>query len=95
MAETFEINCAPHNYYSHLSTLHSLHLCAVTPNVRICEIDIDDVPWKDELITGALVIERGEALLPDGPGWGADLDESVARAHVWERDRPPGFSAAR
>ena len=44
--DTFEINCAPHNYYSHLSTLHSLHLCAVIPNVRICEIDIDDVPWK-------------------------------------------------
>ena len=46
MAEAYEINIAPHNYYSHLADLHSLHLCAVLPNVRIMEIDIDDVPWK-------------------------------------------------
>jgi L-alanine-DL-glutamate epimerase-like enolase superfamily enzyme len=38
------LNVAPHNYYSHLSTLMSAHLCAVLPNVRIMEIDIDDVP---------------------------------------------------
>ena len=43
MAEAYEINIAPHNYYSHLADLHSLHLCAVLPNVRIMEIDIDDV----------------------------------------------------
>ncbi len=24
----------------------AVHLCAVLPNVRIMEIDIDDVPWK-------------------------------------------------
>jgi len=46
LAEACEINIAPHNYYSHLADLHSLHLCAVLPNVRIMEIDIDDVPWK-------------------------------------------------
>ena len=91
MAETFEVNCAPHNYYSHLSTLHSVHLCAVIPNVRICEIDIDDVPWKDDLITEKLEIDQGDVLIPDRPGWGADLNEEVARAHVWERDRPPGY----
>ena len=92
MAETFEINCAPHNYYSHLSTLHSMHLCAVIPNVRICEIDIDDVPWKDDLITEKMEFDQGDVLIPDRPGWGADLNEEVARAHVWERRRPPGYS---
>ena len=70
MAETFEINCAPHNYYSHLSTLHSVHLCAVIPNVRICEIDIDDVPWKDDLITEKLEFDQGDVLIPDRPGMG-------------------------
>ena len=38
MAEAYEINIAPHNYYSHLADLHSLHLCAVLPNVRIMKI---------------------------------------------------------
>ena len=47
LAEACEINIAPHNYYSHLADLQSLHLCAVLPNVRIMEIDIDDVPWKE------------------------------------------------
>ena len=66
MAETYEINIAPHNYYSHLADLHSLHLCAVLPNVRIMEIDIDDVPWKNELVTRPPVIEDGHIFLPKG-----------------------------
>ncbi len=82
---------APHNYYSHLSTLHSLHLCAIIGNVRICEIDIDDVAWKDDLITEKMEFDNGDVLIPDRPGWGADLNEEVARAHVWEPGRLPGY----
>jgi galactonate dehydratase len=94
LAETYELNVAPHNYYSHLSTLHSLNLCATVPNVRIMEIDVDDVPWKDELVDAPPAIEQGEVLLPTRPGWGADLVEAVARKHVWEPGRLPGYSAA-
>jgi L-alanine-DL-glutamate epimerase-like enolase superfamily enzyme len=83
MAEAYEINIAPHNYYSHLADLHSIHLCAVLPNVRIMEIDIDDVPWKAELVTRPPAIKDGHIHLPTGPGWGADIDEKVLRAHPW------------
>ncbi len=92
LAESYELNIAPHNYYSHLSTLHSLHLCATVPNVRIMEIDVDDVPWKDELVDHPPVIEDGHAVLPTRPGWGADLNEAIARKHVWEPGRPPGYT---
>jgi L-alanine-DL-glutamate epimerase-like enolase superfamily enzyme len=92
LAESYELNVAPHNYYSHLSTLHSLHLCATVPNVRIMEIDIDDVPWKDELVDHPPVIEDGHAVVPARPGWGADLVEAVARKHTWEPGRLPGYS---
>jgi L-alanine-DL-glutamate epimerase-like enolase superfamily enzyme len=95
LAESYELNVAPHNYYSHLSTLHSLHLCATVPNVRLMEIDVDDVPWKDELVDHPPVVERGEVLLPARPGWGADLVEAVARQHVWEPGRLPGYSDLR
>jgi Enolase C-terminal domain-like len=44
MAEAYEVNCAPHNFYGHMSTLMSAHFCAAIPNFRIMEIDIDDVP---------------------------------------------------
>jgi L-alanine-DL-glutamate epimerase-like enolase superfamily enzyme len=92
LAESYELNIAPHNYYSHLSTLHSLHLCATVPNVRIMEIDIDDVPWKDELVDHPPVVENGHALIPTRPGWGADLVEAAARKHPWGPGRLPGYS---
>jgi L-alanine-DL-glutamate epimerase-like enolase superfamily enzyme len=56
------------------------------------EIDVDDVPWKDELVSHPPVIEAGHVLLPTRPGWGAELNEAVARAHVWEPGRLPGYS---
>ena len=92
LAESHEINVAPHNYYSHLSTMQALNLCATVPNVRICEIDIDDVPWKDDLTGGPLEFHDGGVLdIPDKPGWGVELDEEVARAHAWVRGRGPGY----
>ncbi|MBE25694.1 MAG: enolase [Rhodospirillaceae bacterium] len=81
MAEPYEINVAPHNFYGHLSTLMSAHFCAVVPHLRIMEIDPDDVPWKDDLVTVPPVIENGVLKLPTGPGWGADPDEDAIRAH--------------
>jgi L-alanine-DL-glutamate epimerase-like enolase superfamily enzyme len=92
LAESYELNIAPHNYYSHLATLHSAHLCACVPNVQIMEVDVDDVPWKDALVDRPPVIESGELVMPTRPGWGADLDEAVARQHVWEPGRLPGYS---
>ena len=44
LAEACEINIAPHNYYSHLADLHSLHLCAVLPNVRALHLAIGKTP---------------------------------------------------
>ena len=92
LAESHELNIAPHNYYSHMSTYISLALCASLPNVRIMEIDIDDVPWKDDLVDEPPVVEDGHMLLPTRPGWGADLNEDVARERVWERGRGPGYT---
>jgi galactonate dehydratase len=92
MADAYERTVAPHNYYSHLADLHSMHLCAVLPNVRIMEIDIDDVPWKADLVTNPPRIEHGEMLLPTGPGWGAEIVEEVLAAHPWEpKGRAVGY----
>jgi L-alanine-DL-glutamate epimerase-like enolase superfamily enzyme len=88
MADAYELTVAPHNYYSHLADLHAIHLCAVLPNVRIMEIDVDDVPWKKQLVTNPPTIEDGHILLPTGPGWGADIDEDVLREHAWQPRKP-------
>ncbi len=84
LANVFQLNVAPHNYYSHLATHMSASLCGVLPNVRIMEIDIDDVPWKDDLTTHVPDITDGYMKTPTTrPGWGTDLNEEVAKAHPW------------
>jgi L-alanine-DL-glutamate epimerase-like enolase superfamily enzyme len=88
MAEPYEINCAPHNFYGHMSTLMSANLCAAMPNFRIMEIDIDDVPWKDDLVTHPPVIQNGELIVPTRPGWGADINEEAVRAHPPKNPHP-------
>lgn len=88
MADAYEINCAPHNFYGHLATMMGAHLAAIIPNFSIMEADIDDVPWKDELVTQVPAIEQGIMAVPRGPGWGADINEEALRAH------PPRFPHA-
>jgi galactonate dehydratase len=81
MAEPYQVNVAPHNFYGHLCSCISANFCAAIPNFRIMEIDIDDVPWKDDLVTHPPVIEDGHLLLPTRPGWGTDINEEAVRAH--------------
>jgi galactonate dehydratase len=81
MAEAYEVNVAPHNFYGPLATLMSAHFCATVPNLRIMEFDVDKVPWHDELVTSAPTVEQGRLLLPSEPGWGAEINEEVIRAH--------------
>jgi galactonate dehydratase len=91
MADSYEVNVAPHNFNGHIGSLMSAHMCAAIPNFRVMEIDIEDVPWKDDLVTPVPVIENGELVLPKGPGWGVEVNEDVIRAHPpqpmgrWER----------
>ena len=85
LAEAYQLNVAPHNYYSHLSTCISASLCAVLPNVRIMEIDVDDVPWREDMVTNVPAIENGYLTIPSGPGWGTEMVEDVLKAHPWEK----------
>src|SRR5690242_18784476 len=91
MADAYEVNVAPHNFNGHIGSLMSAHMCAAIPNFRVMEIDIEDVPWKDELVSPTPKIENGMFVLPTGPGWGVEVNEAVIRAHPpqpmgrWER----------
>ena len=85
MADTYEVNIAPHNFYGHLATMMNAHFCAVAPNFRIMEIDVDAVPWLDELYTVTPRIEAGHLVLPSGPGWGTEVNEAGVRKHPARR----------
>jgi len=81
MADVYEVNVAPHNFYGHLASAISAHFCAAVPNFRIMEIDIDGVPWRDEIVDNPPVFENGDYLLPKGPGWGVEPNEAAMRRH--------------
>ena len=83
LAELYEMNVAPHNHHSHFGTFMTAHFAAAIPNLRILEVDIDDVAWKDEIVTALPHIENSMLSLPTGPGWGIEVNEEAVKAHPW------------
>jgi L-alanine-DL-glutamate epimerase-like enolase superfamily enzyme len=86
LADAYDTNVTAHNFTSHLATQISGHFAAVTPNMQIMEFDPDEVTWLHEYFTQPLVIENGELVLSERPGWGMDVNEAAVR------DRPAGSS---
>jgi galactonate dehydratase len=81
LAEAYAVNVAPHNFYGHLATHTSLHFAAAVPNLRILELEVDDVPWQADMVTHPVVVEDGHALIPDRPGWGCEVNEEALTEH--------------
>ncbi|HEY4069315.1 MAG TPA: mandelate racemase/muconate lactonizing enzyme family protein [Burkholderiaceae bacterium] len=81
LADAFETHVAPHNPVGELGNLMSAHFCAAAPNVRIMELRPDEAPWTRDFVTHLPVVEDGELLIPDRPGWGAEVNEAALRAH--------------
>ena len=83
IAETYEMNIAPHNPASELASFQSVHLCASVSNVRIMESDPEGVPWREELFTNMPEVVKGRMQVPTSPGWGCDLVEEAAIRYAW------------
>jgi galactonate dehydratase len=81
LAETYEVNVAPHNFFGPLATLISAHWSASLRNLRTMELEVDDVPWRNELLTNRPEVVDGHLLLPNAPGWGAEVREEVLAEH--------------
>jgi galactonate dehydratase len=81
LAAHYDAMFSPHNAMSPLSTLINAHLCAVMPNCEILEIAMDDVPWTEQLLDHPPLVEGGELIVPDRPGWGADVVEAEVARH--------------
>ncbi|MBX3051828.1 MAG: mandelate racemase/muconate lactonizing enzyme family protein [Caldilineaceae bacterium] len=81
LAHAYDVLVAPHNCHSPINTLVSANVCATIPNFYIHELDVDDAPWRDDLMTHPFVIEDGHLLLPDRPGLGSDLIEEELLKH--------------
>jgi galactonate dehydratase len=81
MAWAYDVLCAFHNCHSPMNTLVSAAVAATIPNFFILELDVDDAPWRDDLMTHPFTIEKGHLRLPTRPGLGSDLIESELEKH--------------
>jgi L-alanine-DL-glutamate epimerase-like enolase superfamily enzyme len=83
-ADSYNIPVAPHNISSPIGTMASVHFCAATPNFLALEYHASDVPFWNDLLTGAdgPLIRDGHIAVPEGPGLGVSLNEDVARRYA-------------
>ena len=81
MCDAYEINVASHAFAGPLASVMSAHFCAVVPNLRIMEMDVDEAPWRSSLLTNPFTLENGHFIIPKGIGWGTDVDEAMLVRH--------------
>ncbi|MBM3725686.1 MAG: galactonate dehydratase [Acidobacteria bacterium] len=84
MAETYSIPVACHNPQGPVSTASSIHIGFAVPNYLIQEVVRNDVPWRNDIVTGGFNVNQGEVLPPTAPGLGIDINEAEAAKHPWE-----------
>jgi galactonate dehydratase len=79
MAQASYITVAPHNPNGPLATAASAHLAACIPNFLILERrgQAEDVARAEEMSFPPLLMREGKLLLPEGPGWGIELDREI------------------
>jgi galactonate dehydratase len=44
----------------------------------------NDVPWRDDVVTAPVPIERGIGRAPSAPGLGVEVNESEAARHPFQ-----------
>jgi galactonate dehydratase len=83
MAELFgDILVAPHNAIGPISTAAATQVCAAIPNFNILERQWTPNTWRGDLVDPPERFVNGAIAVPDGPGIGIELNESVVRKHL-------------
>ena len=78
MAQQAELPCTPHSANLSLVTVFTLHLMGALENAGpYVEFSIegnDYYPWQEGIYNPALVVKDGKVKIPDGPGWGIEIN---------------------
>jgi gluconate/galactonate dehydratase len=81
-AEENYMPMSPHNVCSPIGTMAVVHLGAAVPNFDLLEYHALEVDWWDDLTAREEpLIQDGTIEVPEKPGLGVELDESVAETH--------------
>ena len=78
MARQAELPCTPHSANLSLVTVFTLHLMGALENagpyVEFSIEGTDYYPWQEGIYDPALVVKDGKVQIPDGPGWGVEIN---------------------
>ena len=58
LCDTYDVNCAAHNFCGHLGTAISAHFLASIPNLRVLEYQHEQPAWAAELFTSVPTLVR-------------------------------------
>jgi galactonate dehydratase len=83
MAGAHYIPVAPHNPNGPIAMAATMQLAAGIPNFLILEYLVDDVPWRDTVVSAPAKVENGYVKLSEAPGLGVDLVEPECEAHPY------------
>lgn len=90
MAQEFGVPMAMHFAGTPVSFMANVHCAAATENFVALEHHSVDIPWWEDLVTGAKpLFDKGFANVPTAPGLGIALNDDVVRQHLAE----PGYFA--
>jgi L-alanine-DL-glutamate epimerase-like enolase superfamily enzyme len=67
--------CVPHSANVSMVTVFTLHMMGAIPNAGPhIEFSIEPRAWTEGLYSPALEVHDGAAQIPDGPGWGVEIN---------------------
>ena len=82
VAENKGVTVAPHNPSGPVAKAASIQVCAVLKNFRLLEFQWGEVEWRHDILNPPERFENGAIRVPERPGFGVDLNESILRAHL-------------
>jgi len=72
-----ELPCVPHSANRSMVTVFTLHMMGAISNAGpYIEFSIEPTSWTEGLFTPALEVRDGKIDIPDGPGWGVEINHS-------------------
>ena len=86
ICSSFDVDLAFHNAESPLKTMTNLQLCGAIKNIYIQEcFDEFNENWIEELFPNYEKVNKGYLSIPDRPGLGISINESVAKDHPYNK----------
>ena len=87
LAEADHVDIVPHNPQASVVGAIYSHFCNSIPNFRILEMfQTYDADWVDDLLVDPVEVESGYVQMPEGPGYGIELNHDIVREHEHTED---------